>query len=166
MSTVKDEPLLDSGEHLNLYESADKILRFAEDLQGKCELYEGRLRWMFVIILGTLPVMGILIACLTMNGPVKESMILSVITDILLLYVLSMDVYVIYVLRVATLGHLAGERRALYRIVDMLRDLELGIVRGNALSTLEQIEFKIRLSRFDIGPGTSTPSTGPRQPTR
>ncbi len=45
------------------------------------------------------------------------------------------------------------ERRALHSIVSMLRDLEKGIAEKNNLSTLERAEFRIRLSRFDIGRG-------------
>jgi hypothetical protein len=67
-------------------------------------------------------------------------------------YLVLCAVYVYY-MRGKMDRQLARERRALHRIVDLLRDVEKGIVEKNNLSTMERTEFRIRLSRFDIGPG-------------
>ena len=163
MSTVNDEPLLTGAELHQLYQSSDKLLRFAEVLEEKCQSYENRLHRMTVALLCTIPVAGVLITCLVLRGPVTESMILQVVVYILLLSISMIDAYVLFALRVVTLDRLATDRRAMFGIVDMLREIDPGSLGGDNLSTLEKVEFRIRLSRFDIGPGTSPASTGSRR---
>jgi hypothetical protein len=49
---------------------------------------------------------------------------------------------------------LRRDRRALHSIVDMLREVENSTNSSGGMSTLERAEFRIRLARFDIGPGS------------
>ena len=46
---------------------------------------------------------------------------------------------------------LQRDRRILFEIVNMLREVENAIAERNHVSALERAEFRIRLSRFDIG---------------
>jgi len=149
MSTVNDEPLVDREEGRRLYEEADKLLRLAEELQDKCEQYERRL-WMLVAICLMMTVFAAAGASLAIALP-KDSFYRTLLTPGGILVAIA-PFYLYYVIA-RTSGPLRRERRALHSIVDMLRGLEKGIAEKNNLSTLERAEFRIRLSRLDIGPG-------------
>jgi hypothetical protein len=149
MSTVNDESLTDREEGRKLYEESDKLLCLAERLLDKCEQYERRL-WLLIAICLTSAAFGGLAVYLNTTLP-NDSIFKTLQIPLSVIYAFGVF-YVCYITR-RTSRHLVRERRALYSIVDMLRDLEKGIAEKDNLSTLERAEFRIRLSRFDIGPG-------------
>jgi hypothetical protein len=155
MSTVHDGPLRRPLESRALYEEADRLLRLAEALQDKCEGYERKLGMLVVLAVGTMAAVGTAAVYLAFLSPAAIASF-SPWVVLALFYEIAGGAYWAYVWS-RVRRQLARERRALHRIVDMLRDLELGIAETNHLSSLERAEFRIRLSRFDIGPGRSCP---------
>ena len=167
MATVDQEPILNKEGDPPLYKEADKLLQFAEELEEKCEQYENKM-WTSLAISASIVAALIGRAIyLTYGGSPGDPHSLWLAfaffyATLVLLYLL--------LSRARLRRKLTRDRRALYRIVDMLRELEMGIVRSDALSTLEQVEFRIRLSRFDIGPESDhlvvpiTPKPAPLEP--
>ena len=148
MSTVNEEPLVGREEGRKLYEEADKLLNLAERLQDKCEQYE-RWLWMLIAIGLVSAAIGALGACLTSALP-QDSIYRTLM--VLFAFLVPIPLFCLYYVE-KTRRILTREKRAIHSIVDMLRGLEKGIADKNNLSTLERTEFRIRLSRFDIGPG-------------
>jgi hypothetical protein len=151
MSTVNDEPLLGQDEGRKLYEDSDKLLRLAEELQDKCEQNERRL-WTLLAIGVSLIAAFALIAGYLSSVLATDSLYNVLATLAAFCYGTATIAYML-LMGVRINRQAARERRALHSIVDMLRDLEKGIAEKNNLSTMERAEFRIRLSRFDIGPG-------------
>lgn len=151
MSTVNDEPLMDREEGRKLHEEADKLLRLAEGFQDKCEQYERSL-WMLLAI-GVGMFGAFLLAGAYLSSAVPDDSVYRGWIWPLGLFYLIADFALVYWMAEKIRRKLARERRALLGIVDMLRGLEKGIAERDNLSTLERAEFRIRLSRFDIGPG-------------
>jgi hypothetical protein len=151
MSTVNDELHIDREEGRKLYEEADKLLRLAEELQDKCEQYMRRLGTLLAVCVSAIAAFAMVATYLT-NTLSDDSIYKKLITALASSYGLATGAF-LYWMTMRTRQQLARERRALHGIVDMLRDLEKGIAEKNNLSTLERAEFRIRLSRFDIGPG-------------
>lgn len=160
MSTVNRKPRQTGGSLPPFYERADKLLRLAEQLQDKCDQYASRLETGLASgVILTAAFVGAM-AYLIPHAPVDERGYLWAACAGL--YSVAVVGY-LYLWRGRIRERLARDERAMLRIVDMLREIEPGMVGGDTLSTLEQIEFRIRLSRFDIGPGTSPASTSPRR---
>jgi|SRR5580700_10461872 hypothetical protein len=55
-------------------------------------------------------------------------------------------------------SNLRRDERALFQVVDLLRETQQSLADSENWSTLQRAEFRIRLSRFDIGPGTGSGS--------
>jgi hypothetical protein len=145
MSITNDEPLMGREEGRKLYEEADKLLSLAEKLEEVCEQYERRwgvTRALFQITIAAGAAAAVSFTYNTIWSWAVFMYVLTLVAVIDLCY-----------LTVKTRRHLARERRALHSIVDILRGLEKGIAEKNNLSALERAAFRIRLSRFDIGPG-------------
>jgi hypothetical protein len=161
MSTLNDGPPKRPLESRTLYEESDRLLRLAEGLQDKCDYYE-RKRWMLIVLgIGTtIAAVAAAVAYLPLVSPLAGTSFTFWVA-LGSFYGFAGGVYLAYALSRMN-RQLTRERRALHRIVDMLRDLEKGIAETNNLSPLEHAEFRIRLSRFDIGPGWSYPQ--PRKP--
>lgn len=151
MSTVNDEPLMGREEGRKLYEEADKLLRLAEELQDKSEQYVRRLGWLLAWGVSAFAFFVIAATWFTITLP-DDSVYKSLPMVFASVYGLAAGIFLGW-MRAKTLQQLTRERRALHSIVDMLRGLEKGIADKNNLSTLERAEFRIRLSRLDIGPG-------------
>ena len=157
MSTVNDEPLIGREEGRKLYEESDKLLSLAETLQEKCEQHDRRW-WLLTAIHVSifLPCFAFALYFIFRALPFRlEDLVYNGwMWGALLafLYLVAGTAYAYY-MRERIDRKLARERRALHSIVDLLRDLEKGIAEKNNLSSLERAEFRIRLSRFDIGPG-------------
>lgn len=150
MSTVNDEPATGHEEPGRLYEEADKLLGLAERLQDKCEQYERRLWLLFAACTGLTVAFWSLAVYLSF---LPFSNRLGYLWAVLA-FLYGFGVTTFWRFMWAKVDQrLTRERRALHSIVDMLRDLEKGIAERNNLSALERAEFRIRLSRFDIGPG-------------
>ncbi|HTU90826.1 MAG TPA: hypothetical protein VMF69_12175 [Gemmataceae bacterium] len=152
MSTVNDEPLLDRPEGgRKLSEEADKLLRLAEGFQDKCEQYERSLSMLIAIGMSTIT--AFLIAALYVTPALPDdSVYRGLVPYLAIFYSIAAGAF-LYWMTERTRRKLARERRAMHSIVDMLRGLEKGIAEMDNLSTLERAEFRIRISRFDIGPG-------------
>jgi uncharacterized membrane protein len=151
MSTVNDEPLMDREEGRKLYQESEKLLRLAEELQDKCEQYERRV-WMLLLIGATLIVLLLMFSNYLVSAFPPDSVYRTLVTFLPYLYFSATGASLTY-MYARIRRQAVRERRALHSIVDMLRGLEKGIAEKNNLSTLERAEFRIRLSRFDIGPG-------------
>lgn len=159
MSIVNDEPFLDREDGRKLYEESDKLLRLAEGLQEKCEQYE-RNWWlqvavhssMFLLCLASTFYFTIHAVLSRQEDAVLNGWMWASAAALALLYIIVGTIYLGYA-RARIDRQLAREKRALHSIVDLLRDLEKGIAEQGNLSTLERAAFRIRLSRFDIGPG-------------
>lgn len=151
MSTVNDEPLMGREEGRKLYEDSDRLLRLAEGLQDKCEQYERRLGTLLAVGVSMIAAFLVAASYLTITLP-EDSVYKRLVASFAFSYGIATGAF-LYWMMVRIRRQLTRERRALHGIVDMLRDLEKGIAEKNNLSTLERAEFRIRLSRFDIGPG-------------
>jgi len=148
MSIANDEPLMGREEGRRMYEESDKLLHLAEGLQDKCEQYERRLSMLIMMGIGIIAVIGPAVFYLLQSAwPDRWDGVVFAAC-----YGLVVGAYLSH-MRIKIHRQLARERRALHGIVDMLRDLEKGIAEKNNLSALERAAFRIRLSRFDIGPG-------------
>ena len=153
MPTVNGEPATGHEEPGRLYEEADKLLGFAERLQDRCEQYERR-RWLLVGGGAGLTAAFICLGIYLIIRPFAEGWGYFW-TVVPFLYGFGGTTFLRFMWAKVD-QQLARERRALHSIVDMLRDLEKGIAERNNLSALERAEFRIRLSRLDIGPGGET----------
>jgi hypothetical protein len=151
MSIVNDEPLMEREEGRKLYEEADKLLRLAEELQDKCEQYERRV-WILLIMGATVVTALAIFSGYLISAFPHDSVYRTMATAFSSLYGFATGASLVYIYA-RIRRQVARERRALNGIVDMLRGLEKGIGERSNLSTLERAEFRIRLSRFDIGPG-------------
>lgn len=149
MSTVNDELHIDREEGRKLYEEADKLLSLAERLQEKCEQYQRNqwISWAVSFMIAVFGAVGVNLIALTIGWSYRTLLVTT--SWIIVLIAGFWPAYVF----VRTRPLLTRERRAIHSIVDMLRGLEKGIAEKNNLSTLERAELRIRLSRFDIGPG-------------
>ncbi len=155
MSIVDEEPFLGREGGRKLYEDADKLLRLAEGLQEKCEQYEEKRDQQFalqgiIILFFTIPLVYL---GFSMSRPGEENGVANVWFWLAVTAFYLYGVRCLIHMRLQFNGLIARERRAFHSVVDMLRDLEKGISGQDILSTLERAEFRIRLSRFDIGPG-------------
>ena len=153
MATANDEPGLGHEEPRKLYQEADKLLGLAERLQEKCEEYERR-SWS-LLAMGVIAAMLIAtLAILVSPLPLFSGPFLYALVGLACVFVFALGCG-LYLARVELQRQLRRERRALHGIVDMLREVEKGVAERNNLSALERAEFRIRLSRFDIGPGSA-----------
>ena len=137
---------------LTLYSDAEKLLSLAEKLQEKCEFYERR-KWLGIFFC-TGSIMAMLFLSLYIAYRPYQEGKGSLVAGMLCGYAISCIIPTVYLWSQYS-RLITREQRALHSIVDMLRDLETGISEESNLTTLERAEFRIRLSRFDIGPGWS-----------
>ena len=161
MSTVNNDEPRSKGKRRPLYNSADELLHLAEELQDKCDQHERRLGTMHAISISATATLGILAIMLSVGLTRSDPDSLKAATAILWLCAFSSGVYT-FVWPSKTRQNLIRDRRAMLGIVDMLREIEKAIADKENLSPLERAGFRIRLSRFNIGPGTSPASTTPR----
>lgn len=151
MSTVNDEPLTDREEGRKLYEDAEKLLRLAEGYQDKCEQYERSQSMLFALGMSTIA--AVLIAAFYVTPILPDDSIYRRLAPYFAIsYFVAALVFTSWMAE-RMRRKIARDRRALHGIVDILRGLEKGIAEKDNLSTLERAGFRIRLSRFDIGPG-------------
>jgi hypothetical protein len=151
MSTVNDEPHMHQEEGRKLYEESEKLLRLAEELLDKCEQYERRV-WMLLIMGASVITAEAVFSGYLIPSIPHDSVYRTLAIAFSSLCGFATGASLVYI-SARIRRQASRERRALNSIVDMLRDLEKGIAEKNNLSTLERAEFRIRLSRFDIGPG-------------
>ena len=121
----------------------DKLLALAEELQEKVDEANRRM-WMRIFTL--LMVAGLIVAaCSIALFFLQHSSQLVIMIGVAYAVVLSASEY-FFIQRFREKMH--RDTRALYAIVDMLREIEGSIAKESNLSTLERAEFRIRLSRF------------------
>ncbi|GEM_PF-4693664 len=144
------EQMSEEGNERSIH--VEKLLVLAERFQEKCELHERRIWFMgFVSAFFVFACLGLATYWFaTYQSPTDR-----VFNSGFLVYTIMFAFSVVYYL---TRYHrfLRRDRRALFSIVDMLREFESALVKRNQMSMLERAEFRIRLSRFDIGPGRSS----------
>jgi len=135
----------------------EKILSLAEELQDNCERYSYRIS-MFRIVEFTTILLGITILLFFFKvnefDIVNFYGLLSVLVSIFI--ILASFIYTIeYIIVRNYIKSRRRDSRALYEIVEMLR--ELGEVQGKneGWSELDRAQYRIRLSRFGIGDGNS-----------
>ena len=159
MATVDREPLLSKEEHPPFYQEADKLLQIAERLLEKCEQHESKLGMSYVIGASLAVAVGCMTAYHVFNTTPVERADLWVVCA--WIYAIALAGYLIF-WRAKILRRLHRDKHAMHSIVDVLQ--ELGVTRNDPLSTLKRLELRVRVSRFDIGPGSPTSATGPRRP--
>lgn len=148
--TVNESSRAPIGSHRDLAaKDVDKLLALAEQLQEKCDESSRRMSQRIFILLAMAGAIVGMIAIVPMMLPTQHSSFWT-------------GIGVLYLLAIAAFGLLTFNRsrenihrdvRALYAIVDMLREIEASIAKESKMSTLERAEFRIRLSRFGIGSG-------------
>lgn len=157
MATVDREPPETHEGPRRLYEDADKLLSLAESCQDRCENYDRCKRELVGWSLGGLFILAVIVVVMTTTA-FTQGTVLSKIAFIIDFFTIVLILYYTFKFRVIYQEYAKmsnREKRALYSIVDMLREIEKGIAEESHLTTLERAEFRIRLSRFDIGPGWS-----------
>jgi ABC-type multidrug transport system fused ATPase/permease subunit len=153
MATVDKQSGSDQRWPDNAHQEAEKLLTLAEALDAKCQNRESQIA-VFSLQVATgfslvVLLVGILWATL-FRGPSSETWMLTWAS----IAVVCSAAIIFFALqhRSRMRRHLQRDQRALYQIVGMLRELESAISERDNLSALERAEFRIRLSRFDIGP--------------
>jgi hypothetical protein len=132
------------------YKEAEKLLEMAERLEKDC-LEQERLisRWWMIgstIVAVFISFIFCAWAIETFGNTMKIVMVSTVIV-----YSTIMGWYFLQMLRKRT-RQLHKDQRALFELLNMLRDIEEAVAERNNVSAIERAEFRIRLSRFDIGP--------------
>jgi hypothetical protein len=140
----------------NVYQEAEKLLKIAEQWEEKCETRERRLE--LVRLLAIMATFTLIIAGFGLYYGIKNEdwEYRAVVIAVVAVNMSGMAYYWLYIWGKSR-RLLERDQRALYEIVDMLREVEKGIAERYQLSSLERAEFRIRLSRFDIGPGRIRP---------
>jgi hypothetical protein len=131
-----------------------EILALAEELQSKLDIYSVRLLLNRVIQASLIIVFSLIGGGLSQTLWVKNSpdmahfiyVLLGVICSI---YVIAFEFSIRRYRRTVQ-----RDRRALDSLVSLLRETEESIAKRNQWSSLQKAEFKIRLSRFEIGDST------------
>lgn len=130
----------------------ERILALAEDLQDKSRFYSQRIEMYRAaqIILGGGGIF--LLSWLTVRGALNplgtSQLYLIMIMISLFAYAVALE-YLIRKLKRRTLP----DRLALAELVELLRETESALGERENWSTLDRAQFRIRLSRFGIGPG-------------
>ena len=155
MSTATAEPLSSKAEHRSLYPGADRLLYLAESLLDKCEEWERRSSIILTVEMGTVAAAAGSVAYWVSLGSLENSPSITGIVGVLCSFTCVLVGYLSLV-QARLRRHFTRDQRALLSIVDMLREVEYGISQLENLSAIEQAGFRIRLSRFDIGPGRNT----------
>jgi hypothetical protein len=145
---LEEQVTLPSGTKSPLFPEAEKLLRMAEELNENCERQERRLyMYGFSVVSAIVAIISVLFTFREMFNNQGNA---SLIVLILFYTVAMLAAGTFLVMRV--LKRRRRDQRALYEIVDMLRELEHSMMEREQVSQLERAEFRIRLSRFDIGP--------------
>jgi hypothetical protein len=153
MATIHETKQRFKGDHGKLFGEAGKLLDIAESLLEKREGYQRRLEKIGILGLGAT---SFLVAGGTflIFSPLSSAPANLFLVVLAYLYAFLLGVFC-FLAWARTTELIKRENRAFYEIGDLLRALELGIVEQESLTELEQAEFRIRLSRFDIGPGSN-----------
>ena len=125
----------------------EKLLAVAEDLQSKVDVAYGsilRLRIFLFVFVGALIVAAIYISLVSTEIDPK-GLLFAIVAGLL-------------VVPVSEIGYVAPwkkrirrDQRAMLGIVELLRETEGSVAVKNNWSALERAQFRIRLSRFEIG---------------
>jgi uncharacterized integral membrane protein len=133
----------------------DKLLKMAEDLQEKCDVFVvRRTRFLMINIAGILIV---ILACVfAVTNTSLETKSFAFFAGVLMISSFAcINMVLTKNMMYAMNRQEKRDRKALFSIVDMLREIEPIIAEKEELSTLEHAEIRIRLARLDIGPGGS-----------
>jgi hypothetical protein len=131
------------------YREGEKLLEMAERLDKECEADERAASQRVMLMIGLLgALVGMAFAAW---GLITEPFTRVTSTVFLAIYGATVCLWN---------WQLFGRRRKLFRrnqralfeIVSMLREVEKAIAEREQVSALERAEFRIRLSRFDVGP--------------
>jgi hypothetical protein len=130
----------------------DKLLELAEDLQKSCDESERRMYTRWFMTLGATSVVIAISFFLSqfMHDPMWKPQIVIVVGFMYSAMLIGFTAY----LSLRTRKNFHRDARALYSIVDMLREIEGPAAEKAHMSTLERAQFRIRLSRFGIGTGS------------
>ncbi len=131
---------------------AAKLLSLAEELQEKIDFNERQLGNTAILVVGLMAA-GVGVSFTLAFMPLNvDSYIRYLIVGISASLVFGL----ILAISNRTRGvrkKVATDKRALFEITDMLRDVESKMAKKLGLSMLERAEMRIRLSRLGIGPG-------------
>jgi hypothetical protein len=130
------------------YEQAMSLLDMAERLDRECNRNEQTLLHRMILFFGALLLFGIGLVSLswvTWTADVKATVISVVVVYTILV------AFVIFRTDRQIRKDLDRDRRALYAILGILRELEHSLTSQNHMSALARAQLHIRLARLDIG---------------
>lgn len=126
------------------YRDAMNLLKLAEDLLQFVEKHEQKIQWnLALIVVGLASVAMLWLIISTGDVVLKTCLSIGIVLHI------AFFVHGIW----STAKVSRRDRRALHRVVDLLREVEKAVAEQNGVSDLERLELRIRLARFGIGPG-------------
>ena len=130
----------------------DKLLELAEDHQKSCDESERRMYTHWFMTLGATSVVIAFSFFVSqfIHDPMWKPQIVIVFGFMYSAMLIGFTAY----LSLRTRKNFHRDARALYSIVDMLREIEGPAAQKAHMSTLERAQFRIRLSRFGIGAGS------------
>ena len=146
MATADEERQSQPG----TYKEAEKLLEMAERLEKECLEQEGlisRLGMIELTIVGV--VISVMVSVWAIENVHYTIRILTV--PIVTIYLTWIGWFFWQLIRRRT-KQLHKNQRALFELLSMLREIEQAVAERNNVSAIERAEFRIRLSRFDIGP--------------
>src|SRR5437899_1565638 len=116
----------------NSYPDLEKLLRFAEDLDAKCQQDERQLVWRLALATACLP--GLLVLALWLEG--MESLAQTLKNTLLAGAVAYCSIFILLAVGLVwrAYKHLARDRRAMTEIVDMLREVEYAVAQRDQVS--------------------------------
>lgn len=133
----------------------DKLLKMAEDLQEKIDHFVLQRTWF--LMLNAAAFLAVCVASVYALTSLKlDFNSFAVFASSLMMFIFMCTSVVLAKTMMDRMNRQEKrDRKALFSIVDMLREIEPIIAEKEELSTLEHAEIRIRLARLDIGPGGS-----------
>jgi hypothetical protein len=146
---------VDWDEEIGTLEDIEKLLTLAEELQDKCDQADMSVKRsrMWQIIFTVISSIGVVILLLWGSSQSKHFtfwMGIALLTFVIIyINIGGFENFIQH-----SKSHKSRDQRALYQIVELLREIEGALARKGNWSTLDRAQFRIRLSRFDIGPSS------------
>jgi hypothetical protein len=128
------------------------LLTLAEELQEKIDANTGRVTNLILMGIGVVFLLTFVYTFAAIIAPGEYAAVRRAATAGMAAYA-GGAIALLALREMRTRQQIRRDERALYEIVDILREIEAGVARNFGLSVMERAEIRIRLSRLGIGTG-------------
>jgi hypothetical protein len=133
----------------------DRLLKMAEDLQEKGDYFVIRRTRFLMINFAGFIVAAMACVFAATNYSLEIQSFAAFASVLMLMFFFCLNIVLMKTMMYRMNRQEKRDRKALFSIVDMLREIEPIIAEKEELSALERAEIRIRLARLDVGPGVS-----------